>query len=101
MDDDDPDDPDSIPGGRKRQFPPLHKGPYTVSIREHLLKLTPIKFALYINKKYKNILEIKQLPHRMKVILSDREEANILVYTTKHLKNIKCTYLHLRSKLTV
>lgn len=77
----DDDDDDSV-GEIKRQFPPSHYGPYIVSIREIQFKLTPIKFAMYINSRYKSVVEIKQFPGRMKVTMSDREEANMLVYDT-------------------
>lgn len=90
-DDSDQDDDDGMnnvsneeQGGttRVKLFPLTHTGPFVVSIREISLKLAPIKSSIYINKKYKSVSSIKQLPNKMKVLLNSRVEANLLIEDT-------------------
>lgn len=67
---------------RVKIFLLTHTGPFVVSIREITQKLSPIKSSIYINKKYKTVSSIKQLPNKMKVTLNNRVEANSLIEDT-------------------
>lgn len=77
-------DPDSEPENTDiaakctRKYLPSFKGPYTVYIRETRSQIWPIKCAIYLNKTYKSIVEIKRQQNKMRVLLSDIEEANAL-----------------------
>lgn len=54
-------------------------GPYSVIIREISIKMTPIRFASYINQTYKSVKAIKRSPGKLSVALNDLSEANALV----------------------
>lgn len=71
-------DPDSEPENTKstRKYLPSFKGPYTVFIREKNSKILPIRSAIYLNKTYKSIVEIKRQQNKMRILLSNIEEAN-------------------------
>lgn len=73
---------------RIRCFPISHPGPFVVSIREATIKLSPIRFSLYINKKYSSVTSIKQLPQKMKITLSHRGQANEII-ADKTFENYK------------
>lgn len=65
---------------RVRQYTPTSKGPYIVFIREIQAKLSPIKFALHINKQYgKSVELIKHNHDKIRVVMKDRDDANRLV----------------------
>lgn len=49
---------------------------YSVIIREKGVKFSPVKFATYINHKYKSVKLIKRNHDSMKVTFGDREQAN-------------------------
>lgn len=63
---------------RVRQYSDTIIGPFTVIIREARMRMAPLNFASYINKKYKSVSLIKRSQGKMKVILEKREEANAL-----------------------
>lgn len=82
-------DPDPGPGPpvsspyitatRIRRFPESHKGPYVLYIREKSVPIPPIKFAKYLIEKYTSLKPCENLRNKMRLTLSDRNQANLLV----------------------
>lgn len=62
-----------------RQYRSSNTGPYTVFIRELQHKISPVQFAIHINKHYKSVCLCRLNNDKMKVILADMQEANALV----------------------
>lgn len=65
---------------RVRQYIQNSKGPFIVFIREIHAKLSPIKFALHINKHYgKSVELIKHNHDKIRVVMKESDDANRLV----------------------
>lgn len=63
---------------RVRQYTASINGPFTVIIREQQMKIAPLNFAAYVNKKYTSVCLIKRSQGKMNIVLNLREEANAL-----------------------
>lgn len=78
--DDDGDDDDNN-HTRIRLYPPWHKGPYAVFIREKETRLMPLKFSSYVYNQYKSAQAVTSIPKqkKIKITLSELDDANALI----------------------
>lgn len=64
---------------KTRKYPVDNMGPFTVFIRELNVPLQSVKFSIHLHRVYKSVSMImKTAPGKIKVVLKNRAEANVL-----------------------
>lgn len=71
-------DIDAVPI-RPRLYHETHNGPYIIIVRELIVAIPIIKISKHLHTKYVSMISCQKLGSRLKLTLSNRDEANNLV----------------------